>query len=909
MELLKSVADVVLAPLFSFVKRQMTYPFKAGDNVRDLQNAVRRLLNKKDDVKEKIEIAERNGQRQTHQVQGWLDEVETTKTQVDAILEKYTQRCLCFNRFSPNCCSNYTVGKTAAKKLLDVQRLLDYETKEEVAITPVPPPVQEVSVPTISTSSPIANSNLEEALRCIKEDQKVGMIGIWGMGGAGKTHLLKQINNSFIRESAFDLVILVTASKSCTTGKLQKEIAQKLNLQQYEDVSKQAKYIFNFLNSRSFLLLLDDVWGRLDLQVVGIPFPLGMVGGCKRKVVLTTRSTIVCGAMEVRKNIIVRCLNDDEAWSLFLEKVGEETISSHPLIPGLAKEVIKELAGLPLALITIGRAMYEKRDPREWQHAIDLLKKSRLDEVEYGFPEECFLSCSMWPEDWSIDTENLIECWIGLGLIREFNSISEAYNTGHSLIGYLIRACLLEENDVYGRVKMHDVLRDMAFWITHDEGTNKNKLMVFTDEAPRHKDIWHQAERITLMHCSKIQEFPPVATTPCSSKLTTLMLSQSYNLIVLGDNIRELVALTYLDLSECGFVHFPKEISGLVQLQYLNLGHNRIWSLPEELGSLVNLKFLILRDTGIHTIPQGVIAKLKSLQVLDLHQTFGSSSDEKMTYLASPLLEELECINNLKGLGICIEDTSQLHRLVELPNVSIRWLCISNLEKFTSFSLSASFLGDTQIQMNLAELYFRNSHVIQMVIEDNHQHPTWHLRALETLIIERMHCLEEIIWKGVIPKELFQALSTFEIFACCELKNISWVLHLPCLRKLSVAFCHSMRELIVCGTENHGENVADTVEKEEEREITSTSTFPRLMEINLYQLPKMVSICHSAFALPALNAITVFMCPKLKKLPFRPGNIPSKLKSIRGSREWWEGLDWEDSSVKTSLNRFTSLEG
>ncbi|XP_072970466.1 probable disease resistance protein At1g61300 [Typha angustifolia] len=923
MELLNGVAIVVLSPLFNFVARQLAYPFKAGDNVRELERATGRLLNKKKDVMERIEIAKRNSQRQTHQLQGWLDEVEATKSEVDAIVEKYTQRCVCFKCFSPNCSSNYIIGKAAAKKLPDVERLLNYEIKEEAAIAPVLPPVQEVSIPTTSTSSPIANSNLEEALHCIREDQVVGMIGIWGMGGVGKTHLLKQIENSFAGGSSFNPVIWVTASQSCTTETIQKQIVKKLKLRQQEDVTEPRDIIFNFFKNKSFLVLLDDLWGRLNLEDVGIPFPLGVVGGCKRKVVLTTRSINVCGKMEVRKKIKVKCLNDDEAWSLFQEKVGEETISSHPLIPRLAKEVIEELEGLPLALITTGRAMYDKKDPREWEYAIHLLKKSRLDEVEHSREDqegstfyrlkfsydslmsdtlrECFLSCSMWPEDHRIRKDIHIECWMGLGLIREFDYISEAYNTGNTLIRYLIGACLLEENEVYHEVRMHDVLRDMALWITHDEGKKKNKWMVFTDEAPRDKEIWHKAERITLMQ-SNIEALPPIATTSFSSKLTTLMLSHNHKLRELGDNLGALVALTYLELSWCGFVQFPKEICGLVQLQHLSLANNEISSLPVELESLVNLKFLILRVNRIHTIPQGVIAKLKSLQVLDLYQKWRSIGED-LTYLASQLLEELKCLDNLKGLGICIGDTSQLHRLAELPNALTRWLGISKLEKSSSFSLITRFLGDEQIQMNLAELCFTNSNVTQMVIEANHHRPTWQLRALEKLEFHEMHCLEEIIWTGVVPKELFQALRHLTINSCHKVKSISWVLHLPCLKFLGVVKCNSMRELIACGAENHGESVANTVKREEEKEITSIPTFPSLTMINIDNLPEMVFICHSTFALPALIELHISSCPKLKKLPFQPGNIPSKLRAIYGSKGWWEGLEWKDSSVKTSLQQ------
>ncbi|XP_072969263.1 probable disease resistance protein At1g61300 [Typha angustifolia] len=918
MELLNSIVGIVLAPLFSFVKRQMTYSFKAGDNVKDLQNAHQRLLDMKDDVKEDIERAERNGKIRTHQVQRWLDEVETTKTQLDAILEKYTPRCLCFNRFSLNCCSNYTIGKTAAELLRDVQRLLNDERRNEVAKPSVPPPVPKLPVPTKSTSNP----NLKKTLRYIKEDQ-VGMIGIWGMGGVGKTHLLEQIHDTFIGDSAFDFMIFVTASQSCTTETIQKQIVEILHLQQHEDVSRQAEIIFNFLRNQSFLMLLDDLWGRLDLLDVGIPFPLGIVGEHKRKVVLTTRSIAICGQMDVRKKIKVECLNDDDAWRLFLEKVGEETIRSHPRISSLAKDVVKELRGLPLALVITGRAMCEKKDPGEWEDAINLLKKSRLDEVEdqeestfhrlkFSYDKlksntlrECFLSCSMWPEDYWISKVELIECWMGLGLIKEFDYISDAYNNGHTQIGYLTRACLLEESErivttrllrkserIVPIVRMHDVLRDMALWITHDEGkNNKNKWMVFKHETPRDQQIWSKAERITLMQ-SNIKALPPIATTPCSSKLTTLMLSGNRSLRELGDNFGALVALTYLDLSKCGFIHFPKEICGLVQLRYLNLSHNEMPSLPEELGSLVNLKFLILRNTGIHIIPQGVIAKLKSLQVLDLFQNWIIGG---LAELASTWLEELECLYDLKGLGIWVQGKSQFDKLIELFNVSVRWLGISNLENSTSFSLSTSFLGDKQIQGNLAELCFAKSNVTQyIVIEGNNdQQPTWEFPALENLDIYKMHCLEEILWKGVLPNKLFTALRFLNVVDCDMLKSVSWILHLPCLMTLVVNNCSSMRELI-----------AYTVEKEQEKEITSTTTFPHLRNIILSRLPEMVSICHSAFALPELHNISVIECPKLKKLPFRPGNIPSKLRSIKSSRGIWKGLEWEDSSVKTSLRPF-----
>ena len=61
--------------------------------------------------------------------------------------------------------------------------------------------------------------------------------------------------------------------------------------------------------------------------------------------------------MEAQRRIKVACLAREEAINLFQMKVGGKTLKSHQDIPKLAKVVMEECEGLPLALITIGRAM------------------------------------------------------------------------------------------------------------------------------------------------------------------------------------------------------------------------------------------------------------------------------------------------------------------------------------------------------------------------------------------------------------------------------------------------------------------------------------------------------------------------------------------------------------------------
>ncbi|KAJ3684198.1 hypothetical protein LUZ61_013362 [Rhynchospora tenuis] len=496
MELLKPTVGSLLPWVATKVTDHVAYPFKVDHNVKALELAHRELGALKKDVKAELINAERGNGAPTEQVKLWLEEVEVIEQEAAEICEKCRQLCRCIWNISPNLWLKYQISRSAAKKHAEVINLCEKRATVQVIIHMPPPLAQEM--PSSSSISPY----LKSALDCVNNDVH-GIIGIWGMGGVGKTHLLKQINNELSRDCLSDFVVVfVTCPKDCSQEKVQNDIIDKLRLDKNGSMEQKQSKIYNFLRERSFVLLLDDLWGRVDLDTIGIPNPRIIVGTCKRKVVLTTRSTEVCGQMEVQKRIRVDVLNWDDAWSLFKEKVTEETINADLLIQKHAEDVVKELGGLPLALITVGRAMHDKRDMYEWEQAIVLLKQARLNDVEFSRVtqpsqanepvffilkfsydnlkndiKQCFLHCSLWPEGSSINKDDLVELWMGLGLIDEEN-IQAAYNVGYSYIRRLQAVCLLEIDDDYtingdDTIKMHDVIRDMALWIANNKGVDR----------------------------------------------------------------------------------------------------------------------------------------------------------------------------------------------------------------------------------------------------------------------------------------------------------------------------------------------------------------------------------------------------------------------------------------------------
>ncbi|ESR40564.1 hypothetical protein CICLE_v100250082mg, partial [Citrus x clementina] len=493
------------------------------DNLDALDTELENLIAKKNDVMRRVVDAERQQMRRLDGVQRWVSRVEVVKTGADELMRHSSQEIdkLCVGGYcSKNCRSIYKFGKQVAKKLQDVKTLIGEGVFEAVATEVVaeraPEPVADKR-PTEPTIVGL-QSQLEQVWRCLVEES-VGIIGLYGMGGVGKTTLLTHINNKFLESPTnFDCVIWVVVSKDLRLEKIQEDIGKKIGLSddswKNKSFDEKAVDIQRRLGEKRFVLLLDDLWERVDLTEVGVPLPSAQ--NTTSKVVFTTRSIGVCGSMRARP-VKVACLSEKQAWELFRENVGEETLESDHEIVELAQTVAKECGGLPLALITIGRAMAYRKKAEQWRRAIEELRRSTsefaglgkevypllkfsYDSLQNDTIRSCFLYCCLYSEDYGILKWDLIDCWIGEGFLGESDRFG-AENQGYDILDTLVRACLLEEVED-DKVKMHDVIRDMALWITCEIEKEKRNFLVCAGaglkEAPDVKR-WENVRRLSLM--------------------------------------------------------------------------------------------------------------------------------------------------------------------------------------------------------------------------------------------------------------------------------------------------------------------------------------------------------------------------------------------------------------------------
>ncbi|KAG7548304.1 NB-ARC [Arabidopsis suecica] len=806
-------------------------------NLDALQKTMQELDERRDDLLRRVSIEENQGLQRLAQVQGWFSRVEDIGSQVSDLLKEKsteTKRLCLFGYCSSKCISSCEYGKKVSKKLKEVTELLSKGGFEVVAEKV---PAAKVEKKHIQTTVGL-DSMVEKAWNSLINSERT-TLGLYGMGGVGKTTLLALINNKFVQMvDGFKVVIWVVVSKDLQNGGIQNQILGRLRLDKewkQETEKEKASSIYNILTRKKFVLLLDDLWSEVDLNEIGVPPPTRDNGS---KIVFTTRSKEVCKDMKADDEMKVECLSRDEAWVLFRNIVGETPLKCHQDIPTLARKVAEKCCGLPLALNVIGKAMACKEDVHEWRHAINVLNSSSHEfpgmeekilsilKFSYdGLGDEkvklCFLYCSLFPEDYELKKEELIEYWICEGFINGNRDEDGSNNQGHAIIGSLIRAHLLMDGQFTTMVKMHDVLREMALWISSNFGKQEKKLCVKSGAQLCNipKDInWEIVRRISLMS----NQIAEISCCPTCPNLSTLLLRNNSLVDISGEFFRFMPVLVVLDLSKNRSLYgLPEEISCLSSLQYLNLSSTWIKSLPVGLKGLSKLISLDLEFTfGLESIA-GIGTSLPNLQVLKLfHSRVG---------IDTRLMEELQLLQDLKILTANVEDASILESIqgVEGLASSIRGLCLRNMFEEVVI-LNTVALG------GLRRLAVQNSKILEINID-------WENKEREELL-----CTSSLGFKH---------LSTVSVYSLEGSKNLTWLLFAQNLRYLTVSDSPCIEEIINWEQGMSISNVCPDI-------LVPLGKLESLEVTNLYALKR---ICSNPPALPNLRQFVVERCPNLPK--------------------------------------------
>ncbi|XP_062021786.1 disease resistance protein RPV1-like [Rosa rugosa] len=203
----------------------------------------------------------------------------------------------------------------------------------------------------------------------------VHTVGIWGMGGIGKTTIAKAVYERIYSQFEGHVFLENVRESSRKPGGLvglQEELLSKLLRWDHvnvSDTSEGISMIRERLTTRMVLIVVDDVD---EIQQLEVLCDHSWFGSGSR-IIITSRDEHVLTNFGVEKIYKVNALSDVEALQLFCsrafkkDQIGEDFLR-------LSKEFVKYAAGLPLALQVLAASLCGK-EKTLWSSALDRLKQ------------------------------------------------------------------------------------------------------------------------------------------------------------------------------------------------------------------------------------------------------------------------------------------------------------------------------------------------------------------------------------------------------------------------------------------------------------------------------------------------------------------------------------------------------
>nr|XP_048324759.1 disease resistance protein RPV1-like [Ziziphus jujuba var. spinosa] len=300
-----------------------------------------------------------------------------------------------------------------------------------------------------------------ESLLCM-DSPYVRVVGIWGMGGIGKTTLACAVRNrlSYQFESCYFFENVREESEKHGINHLRDKLFSKLlEEEKIKMGSSFVEYVsikYRFRQKKVFIVA-DDVNNSSQIEfLVGDHDQFGYGSG----IIVTARNVQVL--RQVADDIYrVEGLNDSEAFDLLYSNAFEgNTVGTEHLV--LSQRVVDYACGNPLAIKVLGSVLYSK-SKEEWESSLDKLETvpnkdiQNVLKISYGElddkEQDIFLDIACLFKGYEVDfVQRILD---GCGLFA---------STG---IQNLIDESLV--TIIKNRLWLHDLLQDMGKEIVREE--------------------------------------------------------------------------------------------------------------------------------------------------------------------------------------------------------------------------------------------------------------------------------------------------------------------------------------------------------------------------------------------------------------------------------------------------------
>ncbi|KAH9289079.1 hypothetical protein KI387_033196 [Taxus chinensis] len=776
------------------------------------------------------------------------------------------------------------------------------------------------------------NEAVEEFERIAQQCHgNVQIVGLWGMGGSGKTTLAKEVYNkkcSSMQRCSFLFDIRDAAEKGLLHQK-PKKLLENLNFHvpSFDHVDEGKVILASRLTSVSVLIVLDDVDHPRQLEALlpGKDNLENLEGGSL--IIVTTRERKVLQSWGISAIYEMTGLNPSHAkhlfcWHAFLQP------SPRSGFEQIVEKFLTACQGLPLSLEVLGGQLYGNSQMDYWAAQLEKISrvlpgdiKERL-KISYDAldeeDQEMFLDTACFFIGEEISTAMTV--WDGSGW--------------NGLLGWesLVNKCLVDEPDKYNRIRMHDHLRDLGrdiankkspyrLWskrqIIHIQPTeeicirglqsrrhdldgfhpsSQGEIRVNTTKGFRNlnpfisglkffygsgrflnQTVSEGSRELVWVRCHKFEENNLPSWLSLES-LRILRLDDARNLEILWEAEKDApLQLRVLVLGHCrNLKDFPRSIGLLKHLKILKFfGLDGMTSLPKEICLLQSLQYLLLeRCRSLSSLPR-CFGNLTNLQHLILSGCIDLSS----------LPSSIGNLTNLQhlNLSVCINLSSLPSSIGNLTN--LQHLNLSVCINLSSLPSSIGNLTNLQ-HLNLSVCKNLSSLPSSIGNLTNLQHLKFRKCSKLTIESENLDILENMT-----------RLQYLDFSECGNMKDLPR----PCIENGA-----SLKELKLGGTRI--------------REVPANICQLSKLEILRVGSDSLTSLPSSIGNLSSLTTLKIISCKLLTSLPTTLGNLCSLLKlevmdcykleclpDSLGCLNKLEDLKIISSGVKTLPESFTRL--
>ncbi|XP_022635607.1 uncharacterized protein LOC106758566 [Vigna radiata var. radiata] len=907
-----AVTESFLKKLGQVVKKQWGYFFNYKSKFEKLKSYVEELEGNRESLQHNVDKALENAEEIENEVQRCLklmdEKIKKYKSYKDGrTLEEIMK--ICSNGFLPNNFHlKYQLGRKVTKMVEEIIEDGLWKKKFDKVSYQEYPSDDYAFSNSGYVSFASRTRTLEEIMEKLK-DSTVDMIGVYGRSGMGKTFLVKEIAKK-AKEKLFKRVIIANITGNPDFEKIQGQIAGMLDitLEDKNEIARANRIRKKLMKEKkNTLIILDDLWDRLDLNRLGISCddeeeddasrrdandidnnfgynktennealkvdlnkmkkekPSNSYKGCK--ILLTSRKKeVLCDQMGVQESstFLVEGLNEKEAETL-VKKVADVKISE---FDRNAIEIAKWSGGLPMALVSIGKTLKNKSLPA-WENICQKIKRQSFTE-ELGFTDfsiklsydelkseqlKCmFLQCARMGNDALI--MDLVKFCIGLNLLQGVQTITDARKMVQKMIEELEESSLLVRSYSIDRFNMHDIVRGYALSICKEKQVlfMKNDIL---DEWP-HEDDFERYTAIFLHSCDIKDELPKRLHCPRVEVLHIDNITESFKI---PDYLfKFMIRLKVLVLTGVNLSRLPSSIKCLKKLRMLCLERCTLRKNLSIIGELKSLRILSLSGSNIESLPLE-FGQLDKLQLFDI------SNCPKLRQIPSSIIPRMNILEEFYTRESLIlweaEETesknaslSELRHLNHLQNLEL------HIQSYAHFPQNL-FLD----KLNSYKIVIGEFNLLNLLTVGEFKVPDKY-EEVKFLALELKEGIDIHYEKWI--KMLFKSVECLLLGELNDVRDIFYELNVegfPNLKHLSIVNNFGIKYIINPRERFH-----------------SLIAFPKLESVWLYKLDNLEIICDNQLVETSfrnLKVIKIQTCIKLVNLfPFCMVRLLTELETI-----------------------------